>query len=73
MCKQVVDEVSAALHIKTEQVFPLERSNYKTICKFEDDEDQLFGPVGDAFGELVYIAEIAVLRESGTGCGITHC
>ncbi|KAH8881765.1 TPR-like protein [Thozetella sp. PMI_491] len=48
----VVDEGSAAMHIRTEQVIPLDGSNHRNICKFRANEDQRFSPVGDAAIEL---------------------
>ncbi|KAJ6439085.1 ankryin repeat protein [Purpureocillium lavendulum] len=51
----IVNEGSAAMHIGTEQVIPLEGSNHQTICKFRADEDQRFSPVGDAILELADI------------------
>ncbi|KAH6640994.1 P-loop containing nucleoside triphosphate hydrolase protein [Chaetomium tenue] len=52
----VVDESSAAMHIKNEVLFPLEGSNHRTICKFRANEHQRFSPIGDAVVELAGLA-----------------
>ncbi|KAH6634743.1 hypothetical protein B0J18DRAFT_406351 [Chaetomium sp. MPI-SDFR-AT-0129] len=52
----VVDESSAAMHIRNEVLFPLEGSNHRTICKFRANEHQRFSPIGDAVVELAELA-----------------
>ncbi|KAK4031373.1 hypothetical protein C8A01DRAFT_21392, partial [Parachaetomium inaequale] len=52
----VVDQSSAAMHIRNEVLFPLEGSNHRSICKFRANEHQRFSPVGDAVVELAILA-----------------
>ncbi|KAI0159869.1 hypothetical protein GGR52DRAFT_165440 [Hypoxylon sp. FL1284] len=52
----IVDEASARNNVPNERVFPVPGSNHRNICKFSDDENGRFGPVGLAMIELVEAA-----------------
>ncbi|OTB07887.1 hypothetical protein M426DRAFT_230692 [Hypoxylon sp. CI-4A] len=56
MSLQIVDEASVRNNVPNERVFPVPGSNHRDICKFNDHENERFGPIGLAMTELVQVA-----------------